>query len=104
MNDAAGFSFDNSEIVDAALELAASGLPVFPCGANKKPVLGHGFQDATTDPAIIRKMFTRATAKLIGVPTGAASGFDVLDLDYNHGAGPWEAENLHRLPETRAHL
>ena len=42
-------------------------------------------------------------AALIGCPTGEVSGFDVLDLDYRHGATEWEAANAHRLPETRTH-
>lgn len=92
----------DSPIVQAALDLAASGFPVFPCNAEKRPIIKHGFLDATTDPAIIRKIFTRA-AKLIGVPTGPASGIDVLDFDYKHGAKAWEDENSHRLPETRIH-
>jgi hypothetical protein len=89
-------------IVRAALDLAAAGLPVFPCNAKKQPIVDHGFLDATTDPAIIRKTFTQA-AKLIGVPTGPASGIDVLDFDYKHGAKAWEDANQHRLPETRIH-
>lgn len=92
----------DTPIVRAALELAAAGIPVFPCNAKKKPIVENGFLDATTDPAIIRKIFTRA-ARLIGVPTGPASGIDVVDFDYRHGAAAWEAANLHRLPETRIH-
>jgi hypothetical protein len=92
----------DTPIVRAALELAAASIPVFPCNAKKRPIVENGFLDATTDPAIIRKIFTRA-AKLIGVPTGPASGIDVLDFDYKHGAKAWEDANLHRLPETRIH-
>ena len=36
-------------LVDIALSIAASGLPVFPCNMEKKPVNAHGFLDA--DPA-----------------------------------------------------
>ncbi len=90
-------------IVHEALALAAGGLPVFPCTADKKPAIKHGFLDATRDPDIIAKLFRGKGAVLIGVPTGPASGLDVLDLDYRHGATEWEAANLHRIPETRAH-
>ena len=91
-----------------ALDIAARGLPVFPCGSNKKPAIskaegGRGFQDATCDSAAIRRMFDRRNAVLVGVPTGPASGFDVLDFDYRHGAAVWEQANTHRLPETRSH-
>ena len=63
--------------VEVALELAASGLPVFPCGPNQRPVIRNGHLGATTDPAIIRAIFKPRNATLIGVPTGEASGFDV---------------------------
>lgn len=61
--------------------------------------------DATRDEAEVRALFKKAgrRARMIGVPTGPDSGFDVLDLDYRHGAGAWEIENAHRLPETRIH-
>lgn len=93
-----------SGALDAALLLAAQGFPVFPCGRNKRPALkdGHGFQDATADPERIRAMFEQS-GDLVGMPTGAITGFDVLDLDYRHGAKEWETENAYRLPETRIH-
>ncbi|MBD4580751.1 DNA primase, partial [Xanthomonas citri pv. citri] len=35
----------------AARELAAAGVPVFPCvPGGKRPLTEHGFHDATTDP------------------------------------------------------
>lgn len=95
-------------LLGAALELAAVGFPVFPCGANKRPCIpkdegGNGHEDASTDPDAIRRLFSHAGARLIGVPTGRRSGFDVLDLDYRHGAQAWEDVNRDRLPETRTH-
>ena len=88
----------------AALSLAASGFPVFPCLLNKSPALanGHGFHDASTDPDEVRAMFGRG-GELAGVPTGGISGFDVLDVDYQHDGKMWEDANEHRLPETRIH-
>jgi hypothetical protein len=91
-----------------ALELAAAGYPVFPCRANKKPAIskaegGNGYKDATSDPDTIRRMFNRQNAVLVGVPTGATTGFDVLDLDYRNGANIWEQAHLSRLPKTRIH-
>ncbi len=89
--------------VDTALELAVHGLSVFPCNDKKEPLTPKGFLDATTNPDIIRKLFSAPAAKMIGVPTGAASGIDVLDFDYRHGAKDWETDNIARLPETRVH-
>jgi predicted P-loop ATPase len=90
-------------LLDVALNLALIAIPVFACRPDKRPVTKNGFLDATTDPAAIRTMFAIPAAQLIGVPTGVASGFDVLDFDYRHGAEAWETANQHRLPETRVH-
>jgi hypothetical protein len=98
-----------ASLCDIALAVATQGLPVFPCGANKRPAIstedsGQGFHDATTDPDAIRALFAKAPhAKLVGVPTGPRSGFDVLDIDPRHRGDVWERENLHRLPETQIH-
>ena len=101
-------AFQSVSLVDQALELAAAGLPVFPCGANKRPCIpkdegGNGHDDATTDPAKVRELFKHGSARLIGVPTGTRSGFDILDLDYRNGAAEWEEKHVNLLPETRTH-
>jgi hypothetical protein len=97
-----------NSVMDIALSLAASGLPVFSCGTNKAPCIpekegGHGFKDASTDPDEVRRLFRHPGARLVGVPTGEKSGFDVLDFDYVHGAGAWEAAHRSEIPETRTH-
>jgi hypothetical protein len=98
-----------ARLLSIALEIAARGLPVFPCTANKRPAIseangGRGFHDATSDPAAVRELFARAPhARLVGVPTGQRSGFDVLDIDPRHGGDRWEAEHADRLPRTRTH-
>jgi Bifunctional DNA primase/polymerase, N-terminal len=97
-------------VLEQALELASQGKPVFPCSGNKSPAIpkeigGHGFRDATCDEAEIRRLFKLAPrAKLVGVPCGQISGFDVLDIDPRHGGDIWEMENAHRLPPTRVHI
>ena len=96
-------------LVDIALMLAARGLAVFPCAANKKPAIpetkgGRGCLDATTDPDQARALFARApNAKLVGVACGAISGVDILDADPRNGGAEWERQNRHRLPETLLH-
>jgi hypothetical protein len=68
--------------LDAALEYARSGIPVFPCNPlDKKPLTPHGFKDATTDEAQIRAWWTQWPNAMIGAPTGPASGMWVVDLD-----------------------
>lgn len=84
-------------------EIAASlDLPVFPCKADKTPACAHGFKDAVRLPEEIRTLFASASnADLIGVPTGAISGFDVLDLDVTRHseAKAWMQEQV--FPPTR---
>ena len=98
-------------MLSIALTLAAAGLPVFPCTARKTPAIakdngGSGYRDATTDPARIRDLWRRAgdAAQLVGVPTGSASGFDVLDMDPRHDPATAGAlQTSAGWPETRTH-
>ncbi|MGJ0203560.1 bifunctional DNA primase/polymerase [Leucobacter sp. gxy201] len=67
-------------LTDAAAAYAAAGLPVFPCvpGA-KHPLTTHGYRDASTDLARVRRWWWRTPEANIGIATG--TGFDVLDVD-----------------------
>lgn len=87
----------------AALDLAERGVPVFPCLGNKRPACPNGFKEATRDPAAVQALFRRYPGSLIGMPTGPASQFDVLDLDMDKGADEWLSEHCTRLPFTRKH-
>ena len=51
---------------------------------------GRGFHDATTDRARVRAWWSRFPAANIGMPTGAASGVVVVDVDV-HGVNGYEA-------------
>ena len=73
--------------LDAALEWASPGRPVFPCGPDKKPLTSHGFKDASIDPDAIREMWSRHPDAMIGMPTGKASGVVVLDFDLDEDKG-----------------
>lgn len=90
-----------SALLEAALRMQ---VPVFPCGSDKAPMVSAGFKAATRDPARIREWFS-GYAAMIGVPTGAASGIVVIDIDC-HGAANgmgWWQENQSRIPATRRH-
>ena len=69
----------------SALALAGRGFAVFPCLPSKAPACPHGHRDATRDAAGVRALWGRWPGILIGTPTGAANGFDVLDIDPRHG-------------------
>lgn len=67
---------------DAAELFVAEGVPVFPCvPGGKRPLVEHGFHDATTDPAQIGAWWGRWPQANIGIPTGSASGVEVVDVD-----------------------
>jgi len=94
----------STAMVDAALELAASGWAVFPCRETndarmKAPYLLHGFKEASTHPERIRAWWSRWPAAMIGAPVPAS--VLVLDIDPRNGGSLAELEGmLGQLPET----
>lgn len=90
-------------MADAALRLARDGWTVLPChsaGARAKaPLLEHGHHEASSDPAVITRWWTRWPKALIGavVPNSLA----VLDVDpRNHGSMESLTAILGELPPT----
>jgi hypothetical protein len=70
-----------SPALSAVLRYAAAGWPVFPCKpGSKEPLTSHGFKDATTDPGVIHRWWTRWPDANVAIATGAP-GPDVLDID-----------------------
>ena len=67
---------------DAALVFAREGIPVFPCVADgKRPLTGSGFHEATRDTDQVRRWWSRWPRANIGMPTGAPSGINIVDID-----------------------
>src|SRR5215208_1459238 len=83
----------------AAVHFADLGLPVFSCKPDKSPNTPHGFNDAITDKQTLVEMFTQP-GLLIGMPTGAASGLTVVDIDPKNG-GDKSVGGLN-IPRTRS--
>jgi hypothetical protein len=101
-------------MLDAALSYAARGWKVFPCRpGGKAPAfpnahpegdpgfgrctgqcgrLGHGFHDATTDPAVLREWWRATPDRNVAIATGAP-GPDVLDVDTGPAGSGWAALN-----------
>jgi hypothetical protein len=68
---------------EAAFMLADDRLAVFPCEpAGKRPLTRHGFHDATDDLDRVTDWWDRWPEANIGLPTGEASGVDVVDVDH----------------------
>ena len=69
-------------LADAAARFAAVGLPVFPCvPGEKRPLVRRGFRDASTDAQQVAAWWSRWPSANIGIPTGAVSGVEVVDVD-----------------------
>ena len=95
-----------SHLADAALDLASRGFAVFPCSPdNKRPLVGEsergkgdaGLYRATRDAEQIRAWWREWPWAMIGVPTGAAIGAFVVDLDPKHGVTAEELLEVLRL-------
>ncbi len=73
---------DGLSLPDAAGVFAAEVVPVFPCvPGGKRPLVEHGFHDATTDERQVGAWWRRWPRANIAIPTGAVSGVEVVDVD-----------------------
>ena len=96
-------------ILDAAIEYARKGWPVFPIRARSKaPHARRGFKDASTDPDKVRAWWKRWPDANVGIATGHQS-FGVVDLDVKNGTDGRETfkalcavnmSNGEQLPDT----
>lgn len=76
----------------AAGVLADAGIPVFPCRPGmKEPLTSHGFHDASADPDRVGSWWRHWPQANIGLPTGATSGVDVVDVDVHASASGYKA-------------
>ena len=70
---------------EAAQALAKAGVPVFPCvPGEKRPLTNRGFHDANTDLVQVAEWWRRWPAANLAIPTGPASGIEVVDIDIHH--------------------
>lgn len=83
---------DGRPLPGAASLLAASGLPVFPCvPGGKRPLVEHGFHEATTDARQVTSWWQRWPRANIGVPTGHESELEVVDVDEKPAGSGFDA-------------
>ncbi|HEX7998663.1 MAG TPA: bifunctional DNA primase/polymerase [Pyrinomonadaceae bacterium] len=77
---------EKPDMLTAALDYVNyDDVPAFPVKADKSPYTPNGFKDATRDPATVRLHWRKFPDANIGIPTGEASGWLVLDIDPRHG-------------------
>lgn len=88
-----------NSLLDAALDYAGYGWPVFPLRPRTKtPITDHGVKDATTDESQIRAWWKATPNANIGIATGDASGLLVLDLDNAEAVAQAIAHGLPAVP------
>jgi putative DNA primase/helicase len=88
MTDAAATEYKTDQrVLKSALEYASYGIAIFPCKQSKAPLTRNGFKDATADKKQIREWWDRWPKAMIGMPTGAASGIAVIDIDLKPDEG-----------------
>jgi hypothetical protein len=76
----------------AAAQLAIEGVPVFPCvPGGKRPLVEHGFHEATTEARQVASWWRRWPAANVGVPTGQESGLEVVDVDQKPAGSGFDA-------------
>ena len=69
----------------AARELARRGVPVFPCApGGKRPIPERSFHEASVDAGQVELWWRERSRANLAIPTGAASGVVVVDVDV-HG-------------------
>lgn len=73
---------------NAAIAFARAGVPLFPCAREeKRPLIAAGFHDASCDVDQVETWWARWPNANLGIPTGSASGIDVVDVDAKGVAG-----------------
>jgi hypothetical protein len=71
---------------------------------DKKPMIKRWQSEPPRTEAEIRAAFAGNGWDVAGMPTGAISGIDALDVDPRHGGDQWSETNRTRTPPTRTHV
>lgn len=76
----------------SARVFAANDIPVFPCApGGKRPAVARGFHSASTSTERVSQWWSTMPTANIGMPTGAASGLVVVDVDIHDSVNGYAA-------------
>jgi|GEM_PF-1441039 len=78
-------------MIDAALSLSSSGIPIFPVKPDKKPYIKFWQDKATTDPLMVKKWWRQWPEANVAMPTGDKSGFVAVDVDVKNGVDGYKS-------------
>ena len=78
-------------MIDAALSLSSTGIPIFPVKADKKPHIKSWQNKASADQAKVKKWWRRWPEANLAIPTGHQSGLVAVDVDVKNGVNGYES-------------
>ena len=78
-------------MIDAALSLSSTGIPIFPVKADKSPYIKSWQDKATTDSTMVKKWWRRWPEANLAIPTGHQSGLVAVDVDVKNGVNGFES-------------
>ena len=78
-------------MIDAALSLSSTGIPIFPVKADKKPHIKSWQNKASADQAKVKKWWRRWPEANLAIPTGHQSGLVAVDVDVKNGVNGFES-------------
>ena len=78
-------------MIDVALSLSSSGIPIFPVKPDKSPHIKSWQDKATTNQGMVRKWWRQWPDANVAIPTGDKSGLVAVDVDVKNGVNGFES-------------
>jgi len=78
-------------MIDAALSLSSTGIPIFPVKADKSPHIKSWQDEASADLVVVKKWWRQWPEANVAIPTGHKSGLVAVDVDVKNGVNGYES-------------